>query len=268
MIWRGTPPVTRAFLGLAVAICGVRLLLIRQYCLIIAVAAAVPLHDHFFPALLRQPALLAAAFFAPLWTEVQVLLRPTAGRMKRHAVAVTLSAAVLLVHQASYFFATWIVVFWAGLFLAWLAWSGTADPEGAGRKGPFLAQLLTAFWFLGGAAGKWTAGYWAGEPFHDLFFAHHPYAVYALLRTWLDPDTLRVVATWFSRGVVVVETAMAGVAFVPARVASTVSIAAALGMWLSTGDLYDVAGPVIGTALAARILAAAARPEIAGRRER
>ena len=65
-----------------------------------------------------------------------------------------------------------------------------------------------------------------------------------------------------------VETAMMGVAFVPARVASTVSIAVALGMWLSTGDLYDVAGPVIGTALAARILAAAARPEIAGRRER
>src|SRR5438445_606616 len=117
MTWRGMPPVTRAFLGLAVAICGVRVLLIRQYCLIIAVAAAVPLHDHFFPALLRQPALLAAAFFAPLWTEVQVLLRPMAGRMKRHAVAVTLSAGVLLVHQASYFFATWIVVFWAGLFI-------------------------------------------------------------------------------------------------------------------------------------------------------
>ena len=134
MTWRGTPPAPRAFLGLAVAICGVRLLLIEQYCLIIAVAAAVPLH--------------------------------------------------------------------------------------------------------------------------------------ALLRTWLDPDTLRVVATWFSRGVVVVETAMAGVAFIPARVASTVSIAVPLGMWLSTGDLYDAAGPIIGTALAARILAAAARPEIAGRRER
>jgi len=81
MTWREMSPVTRAFLGLAVAICGVRLLLIKQYCLIIAVAAAVPLHDHFFPALLRQPALLAAAFFAPLWTELQVLLRPTAGRM-------------------------------------------------------------------------------------------------------------------------------------------------------------------------------------------
>jgi len=76
----------------------------------------------------------------------------------------------------------------------------------------------------------------------DLFVAHHPYAVYALPRARLDPDTPRVVATWFIGGVVVVETAMAGVAFIPARLASTLSIAVALGMWLSTGDLYDRGG--------------------------
>ncbi len=268
MTWRGAPPVTGAYLALAASICAVRILLVRQYGLIIAVAAAVPLRDHFFPSLLRQPALLAAAFLAPLATEIPVLLRPTAGRMKRHAAGVTLSAAVLLVHQASYFFATWIVVFWAGLFLAWLAWSGVPDPESARRKGPFLAQLLVAFWFLGGAAGKWTAGYWAGEPFHDLFFAHHPYAVYAVLRAHLDADTLRLVATWFSRAVVVVETAMAAVFLLPARLASSLGVAVGLGMWLAMGNLYDVAWPVIGTALAGRILAGAERLALSATRER
>jgi len=256
--WKGAPPVTRAFLGLAASICAVRLLLVRQYLLITVVAATVPLQDHFFPPLLRQPVLLAAAFFAPLWTEVLVLLRPTDRRMKHHAVAVTLSAGVLLVHQASYFFATWVVIFWAGLFLVWMAWNGAADPGSASRKGPLLAQLLIAFWFLGGAAGKWTAGYWAGEPFYDLFFAHDPYPVYALLRASLDADTLRVVAMWFSRAVVVVETVMGCVVFLPARVASALSIAVAVGMWLSIGNLYDVTWPVIGTALAGRILACAA----------
>src|SRR5207245_8798699 len=112
---------------------------------------------------------------------------------------------------------------------------------GGSRNGPVLAQLLVAFWFLGGAAGKWTAGYWTGEPFHDLFFAHHPYPVYALLRARLDAETLRLVATWYSRAVVVVETAMAGVVLLPARLASALTVAVALGMWLVTGDLYDVA---------------------------
>ncbi len=260
MIADGAAAVTRAFRIVAASICAVRIMLIRQYILIAAVAAAVPLHDHFFPAILRHPAVLAGAFFAPLWFEVLVLLRPTIRRAKCHAVAVTLSAAVLLVHQASYFFATWVVIFWAGLFLVWLAWKGEADPDGACRMGPFLAQLLIAFWFLGGAVGKWTAGYWAGEPLYEMFFAHHPYRLYALLRGWLDAESLRAAATWFSRAVVVVETAMAGVVVLPAPLASTLTIAVALGMWLSLGDIYDIAWPMIGTALAGRMLASGRSP--------
>ncbi len=259
MSWRGAPPAVRAFLVLTASIFAVRIFLIPLYGLIVVVAASVPLHDHFFPALLRQPSLVAIAFIAPLATEVLVLLRPTVERMQRHAVVVTIAAAVLLVHQATYCSATWVVMFWAGLFLAWLAWNGSSDPAGAQSRGPFLAQLLIAFWFLGGAAGKWTAGYWEGEPFYELFFAHHPYAVYSLVRTYFDAEMVRVVATWFSRGAVVVETAMAFVVFLPARWASTLAVVVALGMWCTAGDLFEVAWPVIGMALAGRILSAAPR---------
>ena len=257
MTWKDAPPVTRAFLALTTSICAVRILLIWQYLLIIVIQAHVPLRDHFFPWVLREPSLLAGAYFAPLCTELPVLLRPSDRRMHRHAIMVTLCAAILLVHQASYFFATWVVVFWAGLFLMWMAGSALDAPRRACKTGPLLAQALISFWFLGGAVGKWTAAYWAGEPFYDMFFAHHHYLVYALLRLWVEPGTLRVVATWFSRSVVVVETAMAFVVFLPARTASAITVVVALGMWLCSWDLFDVAWPMIGTALAGRILSAA-----------
>lgn len=248
--------VTRAFLALTGAIFAARVLFARQYLLAAASVAVVPVQDHFFPWVLRQPLLLATAFLAPLATEAAVLLRPTPRRMRRHAVWVTLSAAILLLHQASYFFATWVVIFWAGLLLVWLAYRGLADEESACRMGPFLAQLLISFWFLGGAAGKWTEAYWTGAPLHDLFFAHGPYVVHAWLRATVDGDTLRLIATWFSRAVVVTESVMAFTFLLPARLASTLAIGVALGMWGCLGGLSDIALPMIGVALAGRILAA------------
>ena len=80
------------------------------------------------------------------------------------------------------------------------------------------------------------------------------------MRTWVEPGTRRVVATWFSRSVVVVETAMAFVVFLPARTASAMTVVVALGMWRCIGDLFDVAWPMIGTSLAGRILSAADTP--------
>src|SRR5262249_15517043 len=127
--------------------------------------------------------------------------------------------------------------------------------ERASTVGPFLAQLSTAFFFAGGAVGKWTAAYWSGDVFYDLFFARHPYWLYAQLRGWLSAGALRVASTWFSRSVVVVETAMILVLVLPARLASTVSIVAALGLWLTNADLFEVSWPLIGVALAGRLLA-------------
>jgi hypothetical protein len=258
--WRDRPAVTRAFVVLTAAIFTARVLFARQYLLAAATVAAVPVQDHFFPWVLRQPLVLATAFLAPLATELAVLLRPTAGRMRRHAVWVTVSAAILLLHQASYFFATWVVVFWAGLLLVWMAYRGPGDAEGARRQGPFLAQLLISFWFLGGAAGKWTAAYWTGAPLYDLFFARGPYALHAWLRASLDGDSLRLLVAWFSRAVVVTESAMACTLLMPARMASILTVVVALGMWGCLGGLSDIALPMVGVALAGRILAEGANP--------
>jgi hypothetical protein len=251
------PParVRSAFRVLAGALLAVRVMLAMPYIRIATLQTIAPVRDHLFPPVLRHPALVLLAFFVPMIAEIMVLSRPATADMKRAAASETIGAAILLLHQATYFYATWVIVFWAGLFLAWLAWSGAADESRAITTGPFLAQLLTAFFFLGGAAGKWTAGYWSGAVFYDIFFAGNSYVVYSQLRTWFSDAALQILAKWFSRSAVVVETSMALIVFLPARLASTVSVVAALGLWLANADLFEVAWPLIGIALAGRLLA-------------
>ncbi|MEP7306002.1 MAG: hypothetical protein ABJA98_10840 [Acidobacteriota bacterium] len=247
--------VRNAFRAVAVSILAVRVMLAVSYFRIAALQVIAPVHDHFFPPLLRHPALVIVAFFGPMLMEVLALDRPTGGQMKRAAMVEVAGAAVLLLHQASYFYATWVIVFWAGLFMVWMAWSGAADEERAAAIGPFLAQLIISLFFLGGAAGKWTAGYWSGEVFYDLLFARRSDLVYAQLRAWFSDANVHLIATWFSRSVIVVETSMALVLFLPARLASSVSILAALALWLTSSDLFEVAWPIIGIAAAGRLLA-------------
>jgi len=91
--------------------------------------------------------------------------------------------------------------------------------------------------------------------FYDLFFARRSDLVYAQLRAWFSDASVHLIATWFSRSVVVVETSLALVWLLPARLAASVSIAAALGLWFTSGDLFEVCWPIIGLALAGRLLA-------------
>jgi len=253
--------VRRAFLVVTGALLAVRLLLTPSYARAAALQLMGPVHDHFFPELLRHPALLLIGFFVPLAGELMVLLHPTPRDMKRTAVLEVGGAALLLLHQASYFYATWVVGFWVGLFMVWLAWSAVGHDSRAEATGPFLAQLITGFVFLGGAVGKWTAGYWSGIVFEDLFFERPGYSPLAQLRLWLSEPVVHWVAVWFSRGTVVFETLMVLVVLLPARTASTISVLAATGLWVVSPDLFEVAWPLMGLAIAGRLLASSSTPE-------
>jgi len=255
-------PVRNAFRVLAGALLGVRIGLATSYIRAASLQVIAPVHDHFFPDLLRHPATLLAAFFAPLVTEAMVLSYPTRRDMKRAAAVETLSAAILLLHQATYFYATWVIVFWAGVFMVWMAWSAAGNPERASAIGPFLAQLLIAFFFLGGAAGKWTARYWSGAIFEDLFFNRNAYSFLPYLHQAFSEETVHSMAVWFSRGVVVVETATAFIVLLPARAAFIVSLVVAAGLWLNAWDLFEVCWPLMGIAVAGWILAGAKRGEL------
>jgi hypothetical protein len=121
--------------------------------------------------------------------------------------------------------------------------------------GPFLAQMLVAFIFLGGAAGKWTASFWSGEAFTDFFYASNVFTGVRLLQGAVGDLASATALAWFSRAVVVFETSMAFIIFLPARLASTVALSAAVGFWLASSDLFEVSALLIGIALAGRLLA-------------
>jgi len=253
--------VRNAFRVVAGALLAVRIGLATSYFRISALQLIAPVHDHFFPDLFRHPATLLAAFLGPIVTEAMVLSSPTRRDMKRAAAVETAGAAVLLLHQASYFYATWVVVFWAGLFMVWMAWSAAANPNRASAIGPFLAQLLIAFFFLGGAAGKWTEGYWSGAIFEDLYFTRNAFSFLPYLHVAFTDATVHVMAIWFSRTAIVVESATALVVLLPARAASTVSLIVAAGLWLTAWDLFEVCWPLMGIAIAGRLLAGAGTQE-------
>jgi hypothetical protein len=238
----------RAFVWLIVSIGAVRILLASEYWSRALFLIAIPVEDPLFPTALRDPVVLLTALFGPLSIEVLVLWRPTVTRMRTAAVVEIASAAVLLVHQASFYKATWIVVFWSGWLLAWLAWSAVRQPDLIRTFGPFLAQAIVAFFFLGGAVGKWTAGYWSGEAFHDILFNRHPGIVYQHFRATLDEAALRQIATIYSRTIVIFETAMIGIVLVPPRVASVLIVLAGVGLWSSSSTLYEIVFPIFGLA--------------------
>jgi hypothetical protein len=242
------PNIGRAFVGLVVSIAAVRLLVASEYWSRALFQLSIPVEDSFFPSALRDPLLLLTAVYGPLVAEVMVVWRPTATRMRATAVVEIVSAAVLMVHQASFYKATWIVVFWCGWLLAWLASSAVRHPDLIPTCGPLLAQAIVAFFFLGGAVGKWTAGYWSGDVFHDILFQRHTGILHQHLRSTLDEAALWRIATIYSRSIVIIETAMVGIVLVPPRVASVLIALAALGLWASSSNLFEIALPLVGLA--------------------
>ncbi len=247
--------VRRAFRMLTAALLAVRVGLALTYLRTAAMQTVAPVGDHFFPVLLRQPALLLMAFFVPVVGEVLVLRRGTRLDLKRASVVEAGGAALLLLHQATYFYATWVVFFWAGVFLVWMAWSAADSEERAGATGPFLAQAIVAFFFLGGAVGKWTSGYWSGAVFDELFFSSNSRSFLPLLHGWLGDEGTHVAARWFSRMAVIIETLMAFIVLLPSQVAFVASLLAAAGLWLTASDLFEVCLPIVGIACAGRMLA-------------
>ena len=249
--------VGRAFASLMVSIAVVRLLLASDYRTRGVVQLAIPVDDPLFPLAFRNPLLLLLAILGPLITEFTVISRPTWVSARTAAAVEIVSATVLMTHQASFYRATWVVVFWCGWMLAWLAWIAEWRPGLVRSCGPVLALALVAFFFLGGAVGKWTAGYWSGEPFRDLLFRRHPGMLYEYLRTTTDEPTLRYIAMIYSRSVVILETMMIGIVLVPPRIASAIIVIVGLGMWVSSSVLYEIVFPIIGLAVVVWRLAGA-----------
>ena len=159
--------------------------------------------------------------------------------------------SILLTHQASYNDATFTTAWWACL---WSIWYGhhMDDPDRIATldRGAFLSRSMMSMVLLGGAVGKWTPEYWNGEVLYDIYFRERDFYVFNHLRGQFEPETLRMMATWYSRKVVLVETLCGfGLWLLPPRLAAMVAILVFTSIALfSNYYLFSVMFALLGVA--------------------
>ncbi len=161
------------------------------------------------------------------------------------------AATVLCVHQGSYNDMTFVTTWWVSLWSLWYVHQNWDENRALVlRRAAFLSRLIISMILLGGAVGKWTAEYWSGEVFYDIYFLDRDYWAFNLLRANVEPESLREIAKWYSRQVVIVETvAGIGLWLLPARWAAMVGIVLLMSIaLLSNFLLFSVLSCVIGLA--------------------
>ncbi len=208
-----------------------------------------PLSDPFFPTWLQSPDSIRWAYL----TAIAAIVLGVCGvwnvvRITCAAVQVV-ALAFMLVHQASYNDMTFATSLWASI---WVFWFTTRmdrdDTSGLMRRAAFLSRAIASMILLGGAVGKWTPEYWSGEVFYDIYFLERDYWVFNYLREQYDPETLRGIATWYSRKVIAVETVFGFTLWLfPAKVAAASGVAIFFSIaLLSNHLLYSVLASMIG----------------------
>jgi hypothetical protein len=167
----------------------------------------IPLSDAFFPDWLQSADVVRFAYLGSLAAIILGVLGmlPWIRRVCGFALIACLS--VMLVHQASYNDMTFATSLWVAIWSFWFTTRMDKDePFELLRRGAFLARVIASMILLGGAVGKWTPEYWSGEVFFDIYFRDRDYWVFNYLRETYDAETLRSLATWYSRKVIAVET--------------------------------------------------------------
>jgi hypothetical protein len=183
-----------------------------------------PLAVPFFPEVLQNFALAAAAYCVPLVLGSWALLRAS----PRAAWVALLSffggSCVLLLHQDTYNDATFVTSFWVSLIGLWFhRASARAGAELASRTA-YLTQLLIGLLFFGGFVGKLSPGYFDGSTLYRIYFAERNHFTFVWLRELLSPAQLRTAACVYSWFVLCVEGVLATVPLWSARPALIASM--------------------------------------------
>ncbi|MEZ6093586.1 MAG: hypothetical protein R3C03_05015 [Pirellulaceae bacterium] len=216
----------------------------------IAITFHYPVVDPFFPRWLQSSVTFAGMYFGYLLLLVALAFKPR----RRHSVLITvmmtLFAFGMVVHQHSYNDMTFFTVFWVSLWLTWFL--SRINCESAKELLPravFLSHVVLSMILLGGAVGKYTPGYWSGEVMYEIYFKGRDYWVFEMLRSVFSGDDLRQVAAWYSRFIIVVESAGGMLWLLPPRVASAMAILILCGIFtFSNWFLVSVLACLIGLA--------------------
>ncbi len=215
---------------------GILLTLIWKWSYFVASArvyAQIPLEDSFFPDWLRSVWTVAITYLVTVAAIALNLVTASRPLQRAYSWLTLVGTSILCVHQASYNDMTFVTAWWASLWAVWYVHRmDDEDRASLLRRAALLSRLIISVVLLGGAAGKWTAEYWSGEVLYDIYFRDRDFWLFNLLRANFEPDTLREIATWYSRQVIVLETV------------------AGLGLWLLSPKWAAAVGVILLASIA------------------
>jgi hypothetical protein len=218
----------------------------------VKVYSQLPLRQRLFPAFFESATTFAVSYAVVLLAIAYLVV--TRSRLLRCGVAVLalLGLSVLCIHQGSYNDASFTTAWWTMLWSVWFASRMDSNDDSLLLRGGKLSRAIVSMMLLGGAVGKWTGEYWSGQVLYELYFHDRDFWLFNLLRANYEPETLREIATWYSRKVILVETVLGLTlwAMTP-RLAAVVGITvfASIAMF-SNFYLFSVVLSLIGLAAA------------------
>ncbi len=216
-------------------------------------ALAVPLESDAFPGALTDPSVAFALYLAPLiavplWFFPERFARAMSGLF----VAASLGA---LLHLETCSDATFLTSFWVSLWLLWLSREAHRSDEGFFAVARGSAHAVMGLVFLGGFLGKCTPQYWSGEAFYGLYFQSGAGFPYPWLRAHASVETVRAIATGFSRTALVGEGVLTLAPLLPTRfVLGLFAITMATMMVARNYHLFSVLGCLAGLMIGAELL--------------
>jgi hypothetical protein len=202
----------------------------------------VPLTQRLFPAFFESPITFAVSYGGTIAALVLSLMMPGASARRGFTWTALAGVSILCVHQGSYNDATFTIAWWTLLWSSWFASRMAVSDDRLLERAARLSRAILAMILFGGAVGKWTPEYWSGQVLYEIYFTERDFWLFNALRASVGADTLREIATWYSRGVVVVES-LCGLTLwmLPSRLAAVVGVGVFLGIaTLSNHLLFSV----------------------------
>lgn len=192
--------------------------------------ASLRLRDSFFPNWLSEPIVLAALIVIPVLLGTLVMFLRSDLALRIQAFTTLACTFGLCIHQGSYNDVTFLTCFWVAAWCAWFTVRINDPEELLLAKGKTLALLIISMIFLGGAVGKWTPGYWSGEVLYEIYFVDRDFWFFNLLRSNLNAEALRDFATYYSRMVIITESACAFLWLMSPKIGSAIALSVFLGI--------------------------------------
>ncbi|MDG1873511.1 MAG: hypothetical protein P8J27_06350 [Mariniblastus sp.] len=210
------------------------------------------MEDDFFPRLMSSTLVLVALLLTPVALGMIAMFVRRKWFMITQATVTAICMFGMCIHQGSYNDVTFLTCFWVSLWCIWYTIKiGSPEKELISQAKKF-AILIISLIFFGGTIGKLTPGYWSGQVLYEIYFIDRDFWIFNLLRANFEPETLRDISTYYSRMIILAESACALLWLLPSKIAGGVAMTVLLGIVVfSNEQLLSVMFCLVGLTIVA-----------------